>query len=328
MNELVLARMGGVDGVKHYVNALKAAAVAGGGDGKPILKIDKRTGDWSFGEDDEPLRKGDLLAINPLSFHHGYIAFTEKGDRAETEDGQIADISCPISDPLTRMGDLPELSQPKRGKPTEWKFTMSVEMAVVEGPNKGAEVIYKPTSRGGLKFLRLVVAEIARRMEAGKNEFVPVIELFHSTYEHKTYGTCVNPEFEIVDWVTMDAETFDAPVKDAPKKGNGKAIAKRRDEPEEDEQPRGRKGREDRKTRDADEDEKPARNGRSDRRARDEEPEEDDRRPAARGRRARDDEDDEPEQPRQSSRARRDEEDEEENRGVRGKNAARGRRAA
>ena len=179
-------RLGGVEYAKKLgqsiANSLNSLPTEM--DGKPILKM-TRTGEWEFGADNEPLEPDDLLAINPLSFRHGYIAFGDNGP-AETVDGEIAEIIVPITAPLPHKEDLPELEEikQKRGEAPiipRWQLQLSVEMVVVDGPYKGQTLVYKPVSKGGMKLFRILAEEVARRLIEGNDDCVPVVELFSSS---------------------------------------------------------------------------------------------------------------------------------------------------
>ena len=285
---IAIRGFGNIEKMKSLGRKMTQQAYFGGGteDMKPILQLDKDEGYWRFGSDGDELTEKDVIAVNPASFRHGYVAFGKEGTGvALTLDGDSAEVMVPFDfDPPIR-DELPELElvRFKRGEPErepDWKFCRSVDMVVVEGPNKGAEFVYKPTSRGGGRMVAKLQAEIGRRMEDGTEECVPLIELFSESYKHRTYGKIYNPTFEIIEWVTPDedgtGEDDDTKPQKHPKKGErtakGDLVDQREDEPEDDGEDEedakpARKGR-----RAAKEDAKPARKGR---RSRAVEPEDD-----------------------------------------------------
>lgn len=227
--EVALRQIGGVVAAQKYAEALAGLAglVGADMDGKPILKLDRQEGFWRFGEGDTELTEKDVLAVNPFSFKKGFIAFADDGP-ASTIDGEVAEYLVPVTAPMPYKDELPEVEviKGKRGKPDKvpsWDLQLTVDLMVVEGPNKGAEMVYKPTSKGGLRMVRKLSEEVARRLAEGDEVCVPVIEVFSETYTHKTYGRVFTPAFEIIDWSTMDDEEFGAstaraePEEDAPK---------------------------------------------------------------------------------------------------------------
>lgn len=282
-NDLVLKTFGGVEAVKKYA-AAAYAAVAGVqfGDGKPILKLDKDSGDWFFGQEDTPLHKTDLLAVNPASFKHGFIAF-DGNAVAFDEDGEAAEILLPITQPLPYRDELPRLEEPKKkrnargggDRTPRWMDQLAIELIVIDGKNKGAEMVFKPTSVGGLRMCAKLIGEVARRLDAGETDIVPLVELYSSSYNHRTYGEVFNPEHAIVEWKDFDDGDFVASTPVKSRSGAEKADPKektrrgddvdtrrssRRDDDEEERAPRGRRAaRRDDEVDDNDEDGEPRR---------------------------------------------------------------------
>lgn len=283
-NDLVLKTFGGVDAVKKYA-AAAYAAVAGvqlGNDGKPILKLDKDSGDWFFGQEDTPLHKTDLLAVNPASFKHGFIAF-DGNAVAFDEDGEPAEILLPITQPLPYRDELPRLEEPKKkrnargggDRTPRWMDQLAIELIVIDGKNKGAEMVFKPTSVGGLRMCAKLIGEVARRLDAGETDIVPLVELYSSSYNHRTFGEVFNPEHAIVEWKDFDDGDFVASTSVKSRSGAEKADPKektrrgddvdtrrssRRDDDQEERAPRGRRAaRRDDEVDDNDEDGEPRR---------------------------------------------------------------------
>lgn len=263
--DIAVKIFGGVEAAKKYAAAAYAAAatIAVGNDGKPILRLTE-DGDWIFGQDETALHKTDLLAINPASFKHGYIAFDDKGI-AEDDEGNPAEILLPIVQPLPYRDELPRLAEPRQSKRSKrtpkWQDQLALDLIVVDGKNKGAEMVYKPTSVGGLRMCAKLFGEIARRVDAGESEIVPLVELDASSYYNRTWNKDVAvPEHHIVEWKDFDDGDFVAvaPAKERAK-SNGKGAEKldarektRRGDPvdarrsarrddDEDEAPRGRR---------------------------------------------------------------------------------------
>lgn len=220
---------GGMAKVQAYGQRLQQQAHFGGMDdgGLPILTLDKDEGYWRFGENNTELEEGDLLAVNPISFRHGYVAFGKAGDGlAETLDGEKAEVMQPMEFDLPTRDELPELELVtfKRGeKPREpdWQLCLSLELVVIEGPNKGETLIYKPLSKGGLRMVRKIMAEVGRKLAEGEEDCVPLIELYVDKPYKSKYGSKVyNPLFEVIEWTTPEDDGKDAPKAEKhPKKG-------------------------------------------------------------------------------------------------------------
>lgn len=200
------------DSMARYANTLLnvASTLAEAGDGKPILTLDKDTGEWKYGQNNERLDPISVLAVDPINIRHGWIAFKRVGTGlADCVDGTVANILQPITQPLMDISELPELETEKRGREEpvrpSWQFQITIDMRVVEGPNTGADVSFRPTSRGGLAMCRKLLEEIARRLTGNTPDLcVPLIELFSGSYQHKKYGTIYTPDHAILDWMGLD----------------------------------------------------------------------------------------------------------------------------
>ena len=238
MNDLVIKSFGSADAVRNYAGALRNSTRAiSDGNERDLLKCSDKDGTWAFGQESTLVERDDLWAINPVTIKHGYIAF-DSSEVALTIDEDRAEIVLPVTQPLPEYDSLPELSaKPRKGRdPVKWRFQMALEMVCVDGPNKGAEVVFKPTSMGGLRCVRMMVEEIARRFDEDHDTHVPVVELDSRSYMNRTYGKEIfNAQMHIVEWYGLDDDTF-AGKKAAAKPA--KAIAKAARADEEDDQPR------------------------------------------------------------------------------------------
>lgn len=260
----------------RYVQALYNINTGGGPslDGRDILRMSKDDGYWSFGQDNTEIDETkDVFVINPNSFREGYVAFDEKAnDIAETEDGDLADFLWPLgtSPSLEDHEYAHPLLQPARkgAKPLRYKFQLAVDLVCIEGPNKGAQLIYKNGSQGARDMLGKLSGEIARRMENGEEATVPSIALYAESYQHKTYGRIWKPKAEILDWFTLDDDVVRDPApkeeareerddrKSSARTDRKTAKADRRgtrdqDEDEADTRSRSRRGRDDREVEDS-----------------------------------------------------------------------------
>jgi len=218
MNELAIRSFGTPAAAQAYKAALLRTArkVDTGGDDTPILKIGKTTGEWTFGEDNDYVERNDLWAVHPIDIKHGYIAFDGRSvaqtlpDRDDDDDeGERAEMLFPVTEELPHYDDLPRLDirSKKRDGKTGWQFQMAIRLVCVEGDNKGATVVWKPTSKGGLRAIGKIANEILRKMDED-DRFVPVVELDHRPYTSKEYGPQVQPLLHIVEWASLEDTEF------------------------------------------------------------------------------------------------------------------------
>ena len=123
------------------------------------------------------------------------------------------------------------------GNQWPWKPATSVQLKCVSGEDEGEEVIYKPSSVGGANVMQKLLDELEKQLDAGTDEIVPVVELTTDNYQHKQYGKTYVPQFDIVEWVTMDGpvEGDDEPApapEEKPAKKSGKKKAEKQPDPE------------------------------------------------------------------------------------------------
>ena len=149
--------------------------------------------DWEFGADDAEVKTGSKWAINPQSFQMGYIAW----HNSEVQGEAMASIH---EDPITQ-DILPAVG-------ADWDAQVAFQLRCVSGEDKGHQVMYKTTSRGGKVEFDRVLTELLNRLVDGEAAFVPIVKLEATSYKHKKFGKIVTPIFDIVDWKTMDDEAI------------------------------------------------------------------------------------------------------------------------
>lgn len=163
--------------------------------GVAILKMDK-TGHWVYGADQTEIEDDSTWAVNPFSFVHGFIAWG---------DGEVlGEKMVSVSQPLPELDGAPPAA--KRG----WETQVGLSLKCLTGEDKGLEVRFSTTSVGGKRAVQALAVAIANQVDADQDKPVPVIYLKKEHYQHKSYGRIYTPVFEIVEWVSMDAEASTA----------------------------------------------------------------------------------------------------------------------
>jgi hypothetical protein len=204
----------------------------GGGDGMPFLRILKDGGLWVYGEDDIEVEEGSEWAVNPTSFAEGYIAWHKR----EVEGEEMAPMT---GNPVIKA-DLPDVNA-KDG----WQKQVAFQLVCLNGEDEGMQVLFKSSSKGGIKGTRKLVTEVVKQLTADPDACVPVISLQNDSYEHRDYGKIYNPIFKVLDWVDMEGITPEGepePEKEPepePKKParKSRAAAKKAEEPEPEQEP-------------------------------------------------------------------------------------------
>ena len=168
--------------------------------GGNYLKLDKKTGYWVFGAQENEVQEGSEWAINPLALKTGFIAWG-KGEVA-------AKHTRAIGNALLLASELPPVPPvAKRG----WEKVIVMTLVCLNGEDQGTQVEYEQTSYGARKAFSEIVSALQAQSAADPTKIVPVVTLDSESYEHKEYGTIWNPIFNIKRWVSMDGDNTPPP---------------------------------------------------------------------------------------------------------------------
>jgi hypothetical protein len=171
--------------------AVDTSSVAGRS-GLPMLQF-KRDGDgtWLFGQKRTIIEDGSRWAANPLSFKWGYIAFTS--------DAKVAgERLVSVSQPKPEVTELPDKG--------EWTEEWTVNLRCIDGTDAGIEVVYKPTTVGGVQAVAGLIDAVRDRLNSGQHggKVAPVVHLEKDSYVHGQFGRVWTPVLTIVDWMPLD----------------------------------------------------------------------------------------------------------------------------
>ena len=175
------------------VAAMEIAAVAirnASGD-VPFLRLLK-DGTWVIGADDSEVEAKSLWACDPASFCMGFQAW-----------GSDADLLGEVTQLVTEQ---PVLRSELKDVDGEWKPLMGCTLLCISGEDEGLTVAYKTTSKGGIKALGVLMAELVARIKSNPADgtYIPVLELSTDHYKHKTYGRIYTPVLKIEEWTDED----------------------------------------------------------------------------------------------------------------------------
>lgn len=185
MTKNLPANMNDLIGALDHASA--AIAVATGGDFQFIKML--KTGDWVYGAEDTEVAEDSDWVIDTGSFVVGYQAWDEDGDLQ----GEVKTL---VTEPPVPRGDLENVGAP-------WKPLIGCNMVCIKGGDKGVQVHYATTSKGGIKAVNSAMKAVVNNAKSGKHEgkFTPVVSLESDHYKHKQYGRIYTPELNIIDWV-------------------------------------------------------------------------------------------------------------------------------
>tara|TARA_R110000744_G_scaffold100364_5_gene193635 strand:- start:737 stop:1462 length:726 start_codon:yes stop_codon:yes gene_type:complete len=169
----------------------------------PFLRLLK-SGEWVYSADDVEVQEGSLWAVNTASLSEGYAAWG-KGEL-------LGEAMAPMTGTPVLLANLEDVG-------ATYQKQVGFLLKCLNGDDKEVQVLYKTTSKGGIKAANKLIASILEQIEANPAAIVPVITLEMDSYKHKEYGKIYTPIFQVKDWMDFsgpdDAE--DEPEEDAPK---------------------------------------------------------------------------------------------------------------
>ena len=172
------------------LNAVDTTSVVGGS-GLPMLSF-KREGDgtWAFGQKRTIVEEGSSWAVNPTSFKWGFICFNNNNKPTER--------LVPVSQPKPDVTELPDTG-------FKWHEQWAVNLKCIDGADAGTEVVYKPTTVGGIEAIKALINTIRDRFNGGQHDgkVSPIMLLEKDSYPDKEYGRVWIPVLDIVDWMPL-----------------------------------------------------------------------------------------------------------------------------
>jgi hypothetical protein len=203
-----LAALGNLKaGLQNVMNVVRVA----GSD--PILKLGRNDGVWTYGQENIEVEEGSKWAVNPLSIRYGLVCWKVRptGSKAAAElyGKHIRLPSQPPLDPMSLQAKDSEGNDVDHNK-HPWVEFIGVDLKCVSGEDAGVQCPYEPSSDGGLRGLRELIANVMKQLDADPTHPVPVVLLKSDSYDNKTYGGKTwFPVFPIQEWMTLDGVTSD-----------------------------------------------------------------------------------------------------------------------
>jgi hypothetical protein len=172
------------------LNAVDTASVAGRS-GLPMLRF-KRDGNgtWTFGQKGTIVEDGSSWAVNPLTFKRGYICFSP-------DNKVVGEHLLSVGQPMPDVTELPD-------KGFKWQQQWAVNLKCIDGTDAGTEVVYKPTTVGGIQAIAGLIEAIRDRLGGSQHDgkVSPIVHLEKDSYQHGQYGRVWTPMMRVVDWMS------------------------------------------------------------------------------------------------------------------------------
>jgi hypothetical protein len=173
------------------LNSVDTASVAGRS-GLPMLAF-KREGDgtWAFGQKRTIVEDGSGWAANPLTFKRGYICFSD-------DNKVVGEHLLSVSQPMPEVTELPD-------KGFEWQQQWAVNLKCIDGTDAGTEVVYKPTTVGGIQAVAGLIEAVRDRLNSNQHggKVAPIVHLEKDSYQRPPFGRVWTPLLTIVDWMLL-----------------------------------------------------------------------------------------------------------------------------
>jgi hypothetical protein len=158
----------------------------------PMLQFKREgSGTWLFGQKKTVVEDDSRWAINPLTFRWGYICFSDNKK-------VLGERLISVSQPKPEITELPDKGFP-------WSEQLAVSLKCIDGTDAGTEVVFKPTTVGGIQAVAALIDAVRDRL-AGEHggKVVPIVHLEKDSYPHSQYGRVWTPLLTIVDWMALD----------------------------------------------------------------------------------------------------------------------------
>jgi len=173
--------------------------------GMPLLRMMK-SGEWVFGQGDDPVQKGSEWAINPKSIAHGFSCWSDNpGNQKNVLLGEV--MTSVFADKPARPDDI-------NGIP--FAEQRSFDLKCLNGDDEGKQVHYKNASKGGLRAVDNLFTALQVQRTKNPRYMVPIVQLSATSYKHGTWGQIYVPVFEVVAWSNMAGEEMPDPAAAAP----------------------------------------------------------------------------------------------------------------
>ena len=183
-NDVAQFKSGGLANIARMTSSLanlanSALQGANSLQGRMLLKLDKGTGQWIYGQESLPL--DSAIVVDPDSFQHGVIAWGLKRDI-------LGERMVPITEPMPDTVGLP---------PGDYDTQISFNCAI---PATNTQLLYKTTAAGGKEFIGDLARAIVSHCEADPEHKIAEIELHNSSYQHRSWGRIYKPQFRVIGW--------------------------------------------------------------------------------------------------------------------------------
>lgn len=133
----------------------------------------------------------------------GFICFSDSnkvlGERLVT-----------VSQPKPDVTELPDKGAP-------WTEQLAVNLKCLDGADAGTEVIYKPTTVGGIQAIGGLIETVRDRLNDNEHggKVAPIVHLEKDSYPHPQFGRVWTPALPIVGWMSLDGPA-PAPTPESP----------------------------------------------------------------------------------------------------------------
>jgi hypothetical protein len=165
----------------------------GGRSGMPMLQFKREgSGTWSYGQRRTVVEDGSRWAVNPLTYKWGFICFSDSNK-------VLGERLVPVSQPKPEITALPD-------KGGDWQEQWSVNLKCISGTDAGTEVVYKPTTVGGIQAVAGLIEAVRDRLNGGQHDgkVSPIVQFEKDSYQHAQHGRVWTPLVTIVDWMPLN----------------------------------------------------------------------------------------------------------------------------
>lgn len=159
----------------------------------PMLHFKREgSGTWQFGQRGTIVEPESKWAVNPTTFTWGFICFSN-------DNKVVGEHVVSVSQPKPDIAELPD-------KGFDWTEQWGVNLKCLDGADAATEVVYKPTTVGGIQAVAELIDAVRDRLNSGlhDNKVAPIVQFDKSFYTHAAYGRVWTPVMRITDWMPLN----------------------------------------------------------------------------------------------------------------------------
>lgn len=179
-----------------------SSTIGSGGSGETYLRVNKQTGELTFGPDNTPLPEDARFVIGLHDFTHGYMVWDAAANK----------VTSRTMVPIMTQSVAPVPPNGKYGTYEDGGPRPTIELVLSSLDERGQRLVFTSWSVSNDNRIRNLIDHVALHLGMPDGEEAgyihPVVKVKSGSYQHAKYGKIYHIDFEILDWLHKDGESF------------------------------------------------------------------------------------------------------------------------